>query len=316
MKLFNNLFKEITITVCNNGTWEETTILENHSLSLGAQALHYPNTVWEGVKGYKVLNKIYLFKLEDHYQRLTNSAKIMGLPIPPRQVFIDSIKKITAIYKNQIDYGIYIRPMILKTGQHLGVGKNTDHAFIVCACGMNKLPEKMLSFRVENTFNPVAKNIAVAKFAGNYGLREIGDIESWSQGCDTTLWVDNTAGFIQEFSTMNFFVINGGSIITPSLENGTILPGITRKTVLEIAKENSISYEERNIHLYELEDWCIGQKMHIFGTGTASSIKDFSSLLIGQNFLRTSQKENSLLKFLQLKIREKYTTKNEHVTVV
>ncbi|NPA95748.1 MAG: branched-chain amino acid aminotransferase [Thermodesulfobacteria bacterium] len=270
--------------------WYEPKIIpyDNFSLDPAAVVLHYGQAIFEGLKAYKGKDgKIRLFRPEENAKRMNKSAWRMCMPKIDEQEFLQAIMELVKIESrwvpSQKGTSLYIRPFMIASEPFLGVRPATDYIFAIIltpvgayyAEGFN--PVKIF---VTDKFVRAAKGgVGEAKTAGNYAASLMASEEAKKLGFTQVLWLDAAERkYVEEVGTMNIFFLIDDCLVTPAL-SGSILPGITRDSVLRLAADWGIKTEERAISIDEvLESAESGRLKECFGTGTAAVISPVGSL--------------------------------------
>ncbi|MFJ7734967.1 branched-chain amino acid aminotransferase [Lysinibacillus sp. NPDC097287] len=270
--------------------WHDPRIIPYQPLSLDPSAMvfHYSQTVFEGLKAYVTVdNEVLLFRPDRNFKRLNNSNERIVIPAIDEELALEALKQLVTVDREWIPNtpgtSLYIRPFIIATDQSLGVHPSKTYKFIIIMSpsgsyykeGIN--PVKIM---VEQQYvRAVAGGTGEAKTGGNYASslksQEIAHQEGYSQ----TLWLDGKENrYIEEVGSMNIFFKINGTVITPAL-NGSILPGITRDSMLQVLKMKNIPVQERRISIDEVvEAYHNGTLEEAFGTGTAAVISPVGEL--------------------------------------
>ena len=298
---------------CNfkNGQWESPIIKPYESLILdpSTHVFHYGQAIFEGMKGYKdKADQLWLFRPEENYNRLEKSCIRMNIPVLPKKYFFDGLNNIMKIEKdwvsNEQGSSLYIRPFIFSSSEMLAASPSLNYKFlIICSPGASYY-SKSLSVYIEDKYSRAAPGGAgYAKAAGNYGAAFYPTTLAMAKGFDQVVWTDSTNHQkIEEVGTMSIAFRINDKLVTP-LTSDTILDGVSRKTVIQVAKDIGIDVEERDITVDELLlAHNSGSLKEIFGTGTAVSVlpingfgfrgKRFS--IISDNEKTSSQLKNKL----------------------
>lgn len=264
-----------------NGEWQKARIVPfaNLTLSPFALALHYAQSVFEGMKAFRTADgRTLVFRPDAHYDRLTQSMERMCMPIIPKQLFLEAVTTFVELEKSWIppvDGGaLYLRPLVFATEARVGVKVSEEYMFLVMASPSKPMYSKALSVKVETAYARAAEGgTGFVKCAGNYGAVFYPTVKAKEEGYDQVIWTDaKSHSYIEESGTMNVMVVKNGIILTPPV-SGTILGGITRDSLLALAKEMNIAVEERKIGVSELMDGLSdGSVTEIFGTGTAAVV--------------------------------------------
>jgi len=236
--------------------------------------LHYGLGVFEGVRAYLTPKGTCVFRLHDHTERLFKSAKTIGMKIPfSSEELIDAQRKIVSL--NNLKES-YIRPMCFYGSEGLGIRfDNLSVHTIVAAWEWPhymepEAQEKGISVKVSSFKRQVRNEVANAKINGNYVQSTVALNEAIEQGFEETLLLDSE-GFVAEGSGENFFMVKDNKLITPDLD--ACLDGITRRTIISLAKELEVDFEERKIQLEEALE-----SDEAFFTGTAVEVMPINAI--------------------------------------
>ncbi|MBS1948664.1 MAG: branched-chain amino acid aminotransferase [Bacteroidetes bacterium] len=271
-----------------DGEWKSVEIKPYQALSFepSMAALHYGQAIFEGVKAYKNQEgDPFIFRPYDNFRRFNISAERMEMPAVPEEIFMEGMKQLVLLDKDWIpgkpDYSLYIRPVMFATDCVIGVKPSDTYKFIILLSPTGPYYSHPMRIYVEEKYTRAAPGgVGFAKNAGNYGGAMHATAVARKQGYDQVLWTDAFEHkWLQEVGTMNVFFIFGNKAVTPSLEEGTILEGITRDSVATILKEMGLVVEERKINIDEVTDaYKSGKLSEIFGTGTAATISPIKEL--------------------------------------
>lgn len=264
-----------------DGAWQPGKIVPfgNLTLSPFTLALHYAQSVFEGMKAFRTGNgEAVVFRPETHYDRLTTSMERMCMPAIPKELFLEAVNTFVALEKEWIPQteggALYLRPLVFASEARVGVKIAEEYLFLITACPSVPMYAKPLSVKVETSFSRAAEGgTGYAKCAGNYGSVFYPTQEAKLQGYDQVIWTDaKTHRFIEESGTMNVMLVKNGTLTTPPT-SGTILKGITRDSLITLAKTMNIPVEERLISIEELREGLTnGSITEVFGTGTAAVV--------------------------------------------
>jgi branched-chain amino acid aminotransferase len=209
----------------------------------------------------------------------------MEMPSVPEEIFIEGMRQLIAIDKDWIpakdEYSLYIRPFMFATDAALGVKPSDTYKFMILLSPTGPYYAAPMRIYVEEKYTRAAPGgVGFAKNAGNYGGSLKAASEAKSHGYDQVLWTDAFEHkWLQEVGTMNVFFVFGKTVVTPSLEEGTILEGVTRDSVIQVLKEQGFAVEERKINIDEVTDgYKTGRLTEIFGSGTAATISYIKEL--------------------------------------
>ncbi len=265
----------------NGKGWHSPRIVPFSKIELhpAAIVLHYSQTIFEGMKAYYgVDGKIRIFRPKDHYKRLCRSADRMCIPKVDEKIFIEAIKKLVWIDRDWIPRekgaALYIRPFIFATEGSLGVHPSHEYYFMIILSPVGPYYKEgfnPIKIYVEEHFvRAFPGGTGDIKAGGNYGASIKAQELAKEKGFTQILWLDGKERkYVEEVGTMNIFFVFDNELTTPAL-TGSILPGITRDSVLKIAKDKGIKASERRISIDEvIEGIQTGRLKESFGTGTA-----------------------------------------------
>jgi len=265
-----------------NGKWVNVEIKPYQPLVLDPSlaALHYGQSIFEGIKAYKDAGgTAFIFRPYDNFRRFNLSAVRMNMPEMPEEIFIEGMRQLIALDQNWIpakkDHSLYIRPFMFATDQWLGVRPSQTYKFLIILSPTGPYFAKPMKIAVEERYTRAAPGgVGFAKNAGNYGGSLLAATIAQQQGYDQVLWTDAFEHkWLQEVGMMNVFFVIDNIAITPSLEEETILNGVTRNSVATILKDMGIRVEERRINIDEvIAAHKEGRLQEVFGTGTAATI--------------------------------------------
>jgi branched-chain amino acid aminotransferase len=265
-----------------NGEWKNIEIKPYQPLLLSPSlaALHYGQAIFEGIKAYRDQNGIpYIFRPMDNFRRFNISAQRMQMPTVPVELFMEGMRQLIALDKNWIpsreDHSLYIRPFMFASDELIGVRPSDSYKFMIILSPTGPYYVAPMRIYVEEKYVRAAPGgVGYAKAAGNYGSAMLATAEAKTKGYDQVLWMDaHEHRYVQEIGTMNVFFIIGNTAITPDLEQGTILDGVTRQSTITLLKEMGFTVEERALSIEAIIDaYKAGLLYEVFGTGTAATI--------------------------------------------
>lgn len=259
------------------------------SLDPAAMVLHYGQAIFEGLKAYRGENDgIYLFRPHSNLERMNRSASRMCMPELPVDTVFDGLKALLQVDADWVppaDDGasLYIRPTMVATEAGLGVRPALEYLFFIILSPVGAYyPEGFNPVKIyvtDSYVRAVPGGAGEAKTAGNYAASIMAAVEAQQKGFTQVLWLDaSERRFVEEVGTMNIFFVFNDRIVTPPL-SGSILPGITRDSVLRLLADWDLPVEERAIAIDEVfaanER---GELREVFGTGTAAVISPVGSL--------------------------------------
>lgn len=265
-----------------NGEWRNVEIKPYQPLLLSPSvaALHYGQAIFEGIKAYKMADgSTAIFRPYDNFTRFNRSAERMQMPQVPEEIFMEGMKQLVALDASWVpqkpDHSLYIRPFMFSSDELIGVRPSSNYKFLIILSPTGPYYMAPMKIYVEEHYvRAVPGGVGFAKAAGNYGAAMYATAEARKQGYDQVLWTDAYEHkYVQEIGTMNVIFIIGNKAITPDLEAGTILDGITRSSALTLLKERGLEVEERPISIDEIAAaYRNGELKEVFGTGTAATI--------------------------------------------
>ena len=290
--------------------WHDARIVpfERLSLSPAAMVFHYGQEMFEGMKAYRGDDdKIYIFRPEMNARRANMSNDRLCIPQIPEEDFVQAVKAVVDVDSDWVPHAegtsLYIRPFIIATDEFLGVAPSKTYLFMIILSPSGAYYASGLApvgIWIEDEYVRAVKGgIGFAKTGGNYAASLIAQVKAHDEGFSQVLWLDGVERkYIEEVGAMNIFFKIDGKIVTPML-NGSILPGVTRDSVINLCKSWGMEVEERRISVDELlEAQHSGKLEEVFGTGTAAVISPVGKLrymdevmVIGDgNIGKTSQK--------------------------
>jgi branched-chain amino acid aminotransferase len=272
----------------DNGEWKNLRIepFGKVSYNPAMSSLHYGQLIFEGLKAYKDNhNNITLFRHLKNHKRFNRSAHRMAMPQVPQEVFEEGLKALLKLDKDWVPdkpgSSLYIRPFMFATDEYVGIKPSQTYRFMIFTCPVGPYYEHPVKVKVAEKYVRAFKGgTGFAKTAGNYAATLRPVIEAKEQGFDQILWLDG-CNFeqVHEIGTMNVFFVIDGRVITPSMETGEILEGITRDSVVQICKAKGIPVEDRIIHIQEIINaYHDGKLEEVFGAGTAATIAQIAEL--------------------------------------
>lgn len=287
--------------------WHDPRIVPyaNFELSPAAVVFHYAQEVFEGMKAYRSpVGDVLLFRPTENVKRLNSSAERMCMPQVPEDIFIAGLNALIELDKDWVpnvpDTSLYIRPFIIATSPQLGVHASSSYLFAIITCPVGSYYSEGINpvrIMIENNdVRAVRGGTGHTKCGGNYAASIRAGERAEKKGYSQVLWLDAiTRRNIEEVGSMNVMFKIGGKIITPAL-TGSVLPGITRKSCIELLKSWGYDIEEREISIDELlaaaKD---GSLEEAWGTGTAAVISPIGEISFeGENHLIGNNKIGNL----------------------
>ncbi|MBL4658626.1 MAG: branched-chain amino acid aminotransferase [Flavobacteriales bacterium] len=292
-----------------DGEWSNPVIrpFGNLSLSPAISALHYGQAIFEGMKAYKDVNGIVkVFRPEANYKRFNKSAERMCMPQLPKDLFMDALNSLLTLDSAWVPpvegCALYVRPVMFATTAEIKVRTADEFIFAILTCPVGPYYPEPVRVVIETHFaRAMEGGIGFAKAAGNYGAALYPAKQAQEKGYDQLIWTDaKEHKYIEESGTMNIMFLIDGKLHTPSLETNTILEGITRDSVMQIARSKGIEVLERRILVEEIVDYCrSGECTEAFGVGTAATIAPIATIgYEGEDFQLKTPNGGSVSKML------------------
>jgi branched-chain amino acid aminotransferase len=244
--------------------------------------LHYAQEIFEGMKAYRAEDGgVTLFRPEQNARRFNDSARRMAMPEVPEELFLGAIESLIGVDEAWVPGGegsLYLRPFMFASETFLGVRPSAEYIFCVIACPVGayfKGGKKAVSVWISDHLNRAGPGgTGAAKCGGNYAASLMAQAEASQHGCDQVVFLDAVEHrWVDELGGMNiFFAFDDGSLLTPPL-TGTILPGITRASVMELARAQGVTVREEP---YAIDQWradaASGKLREVFACGTAAVV--------------------------------------------
>ncbi len=284
--------------------WHDARIVPYGNLSLdpACMVFHYAQEMFEGLKAYRTADgTVQLFRPDKNIERMNNTNERLCIPkLDPSDV-LDAIKALVATEEEWVPAldgtSLYIRPFIIATDVQLGVHPSHTYKFMIILSPVGSYyPEgiKPVKIFVENEYVRAVKGgTGFAKVGGNYACSLIGQKKAEEMGYSQVLWLDGIEHkYIDEVGAMNVFFVINGKIITPSLAEGSILPGVTRASCIELLRDMGYVVEERKLSIEEVETaYRNGTLDEAFGTGTAAVVSPMGLLDNGKDKMIINNQE-------------------------
>ncbi|HKL99767.1 MAG TPA: branched-chain amino acid aminotransferase [Mobilitalea sp.] len=274
----------------NGKGWHDARIIPYQPLSLDPSAMvfHYGQEMFEGLKAYKSEDgRILLFRPDKNAERTNNTNERLCIPEILIEDFVQAVKAVVKVDEAWIPTkagtSLYIRPFIIATDPFLGVRPSNTYKFLVILSPVGPYyPEGLNPVKIwieDEYVRAVKGGIGEAKTGGNYVASMRSQVKAHEAGYSQVLWLDGVdRKYIEEVGAMNIFFKINGVVITPKL-NGSILPGVTRDSTIQLCKQWNLPVEERRISIDEIyEAHKNGQLEEVFGTGTAAVISPVGQL--------------------------------------
>ena len=269
--------------VCDyaNGEWKEPQIVPygNLSISPSALALHYGQTVFEGMKAFRMQDgSINIFRMDKHYDRFVKSLKRLCIAVVPKEIFVEGLRQLVELDKAWVPAkagnALYLRPFVFASEARFGVKVSDEYRFIIFTGPVPSLYADPIKVKVETEYIRAAKGgTGFAKCGGNYGAAFLPTQQARLEGYDQVLWTDGIQHkYIEESGMMNVMFVINNTLVTAPLSD-SILDGVTRDSLLTLAKDMGYKTEERPVAVAELEAaFKDGTITEAFGAGTAAVV--------------------------------------------
>jgi branched-chain amino acid aminotransferase len=284
---FGRVFTDhmVTIRYSDAKGWHDAKVGPRAPLTLdpATAVLHYAQEIFEGLKAYRLADgTMALFRPEQNARRFQRSAKRLAMPELPEEMFLQACKQLVQVDKDwfpPVDGGsIYLRPFMIASEVFLGVKPSAEYLFMVIASSAGnyfKSGAPAISIWVSEQYTRAARGgTGAAKCGGNYAASLVAQSEAIREGCDQVVFLDAAEHrWVEELGGMNlFFLFDDGSLLTPPTD-GTILEGITRDSVLTLARAQGLTVREER---YAMDQWRAdaesGRLVEVFACGTAAVV--------------------------------------------
>ncbi|TMM49690.1 branched-chain amino acid aminotransferase [Qipengyuania marisflavi] len=294
---FGTLFTDHMVVVdydADKGGWHQAVLGPRGPITLdpAAAVLHYAQEIFEGMKAYQQEDgAIALFRPDANARRFNDSARRMAMPELPEALFLDSIRQLVAVDRKWVPTipggALYLRPFMFASEAFLGVRPARQYKYILIASpvgGYFKSGAPAVKIWVARDYVRAAKGgTGAAKTGGNYAASLVPQAQATAKGCDQVVFLDAVERkWVEELGGMNlFFVFDDGSVVTPPL-TGTILPGITRDSLIQLLCEEGLTVREEP---YSIEQWRddaqSGRLLETMACGTAAVVTPVGTVLDG-----------------------------------
>ncbi|ALG07770.1 branched-chain amino acid aminotransferase [Kibdelosporangium phytohabitans] len=281
----------VTIRWSSDQGWHSAALEPYHALTLdpAATVLHYGQAIFEGLKAYRHQDgSIVAFRPDANAERFRNSARRLAMPELPASLFIESLHQLVSVdsrwVPDRAEASLYLRPFMISDESTLGVNRPANHylyALIASPAGpyfaSGVKPVKV--WLCTDYVRAAPGGTGAAKCAGNYAASFAAQAQAVAEGCDQVVWLDGVERrWVEEVGAMNLFFVFGDRLVTPEL-SGALLPGITRDSLLTLARDLGYTVEERRISTDEWEKKAkTGELTEVFGCGTAAVITPVGSV--------------------------------------
>lgn len=277
--------------VCDyeDGEWLRPQVMpfSNFSVNPATLALHYGQTVFEGMKAFRMKDgKINIFRLNRHYDRFARSLQRMCMAVPPKDIFTEGMVKLIETDSPWVPSSkgssLYIRPFVYASEARLGIKISSRYRFVIITSPVPELYARPIRVKVETNYIRAGKGgTGYVKCGGNYGGAFYPTQLAREEGYDQVLWTDAKENrFIEESGMMNIMFVLDNKLVTPPLSD-SILDGVTRDSLLVLARDLGYETIERPVSIDELEQAFLkGTITEAFGAGTAAVVAPISTIHI------------------------------------
>jgi branched-chain amino acid aminotransferase len=290
---FGKIFSDhMFVADFTEGEWRNLSIVPygNLSLSPALSALHYGQAIFEGLKAYLSDNQeVMSFRPLENLARMNKSAVRMCMPELPEEIFAEGLSKLMQLDKawvpNKVGSSLYIRPLMFATDEGVGLRPSETYKFIIMTSPVGAYYPHPVKVKVETHYTRAAEGgVGLAKNAGNYGGSMYPAKLAQEQGYDQLIWTDaKEHKFVEEAGTMNLMFVFNGTLLTAPVGD-TILDGVTRKSILQIARDMGVPVEERRISIPEVITAIHnGTLEEAFGAGTAATVAPICAIAYEDN---------------------------------
>jgi branched-chain amino acid aminotransferase len=270
-----------------DGEWKNFEILPYGPIPMSPaiSALHYGQAIFEGLKAYKQADgTVSVFRADKNFARFNKSATRLAMANIPEEIFMQGLAALINVDKawvpDEENYSLYLRPVMFATDPFLGVRPSASYKFVILANPSAPYYSKPLKVKIETRYTRSADGgVGAAKAAGNYAGGMLPTAEAHAEGFDQLIWTDaKDHKYVEESGAANLMFVINGKIVTPEVRE-TILDGVTRDTVLELARSMGIEVEERRVLIQEvLDNIENGTLTEAFAVGTAATVTQISEM--------------------------------------
>jgi branched-chain amino acid aminotransferase len=286
--VFGRSFSDhMLVSVYKDGQWGQTEIIPygDMAFSPAMAALHYGQTIFEGMKAYKnEEGEVLLFRPFDNWKRFNLSAERLCMPAVPEEIFIGGLQELIRLDHEWVPsapgQSLYIRPFMFAADEYIGVKPSDTYYFVTFTCPVGNYYSKPVKVKVETEFIRAAEGgVGAAKCGGNYGGSLYPAKLAQEQGYDQLIWTDAKDHlYIEESGTMNVMFVIDGKLVTPAVSS-SILDGVTRKSIVAVAEYWNIPVEQRRVSVAEVMEAAKNGTLNAaFGAGTAAVVSPFSHI--------------------------------------
>lgn len=307
---FGRVFSDhMLVARYKDGSWQAPEIVPYGPLPMApsSSVLNYGQAIFEGMKATRgVDGSVQLFRPDQNQRRFNQSAERICMPAVPEEIFMGGLKALINLDRDWVPQpeqgSLYIRPVMFATDEYIGVKASEEYIFSIFTCPVGPYYSKPVNLLASKDHVRAAiGGTGAAKFAGNYAAALLPDRLAKAKGYDNVMWLDAREGrYVEECGTMNIFFVIDGTVVTPSL-SGTILPGITRASVLKLLRDKGYQVETRQVSIYEIQGaYREGRLQEVFGVGTAATISPVAKIgFAGEDFMMPPVEEFTIGNWLK-----------------
>ena len=294
-----------------DGQWQQPKIMPYGPMSMdpSARVFHYGQAVFEGMKAYKDDDgEVFLFRPQENFERINKSAARLAIPEFPKDYFFEGLTTLLKLDKAWVKSGkgnsLYIRPFVIATEPAISASPANNYRFmIICSPAKAYYTGRVRVLFAEQFSRSANGGVGYAKAAGNYAAQFYPTSLAQAKGYQQILWTDaNTHEYLEEAGTMNVFFRVNDTLITAPISD-RILDGVTRKSLIQLAKDNDINIEVRQVSVKEIKEAARnGSLKEIFGAGTAAVISPISAFEHGGEVFELEEQSDSYSTMLKDKM--------------
>jgi branched-chain amino acid aminotransferase len=269
------------------GEWKDLRILPYGKIALSpaTPAIHYGQSIFEGLKAHRgPAGEALVFRPRDNWKRMNNSARRMCMPALPEDLFMESLEELISLDRNWIPSSngssLYIRPFMFSADEYIGIRPSQNFTYMVILSPVGSYYSHPVKVKIETHYTRAARGgTGSAKAGGNYGGGIYPALLAQEAGYDQLIWTDaRDHEYIEESGTMNVMFVIDDTLVTPALSD-SILPGITRDSVLTLARSWNMPVQERRVSVREILQAAESSRLtEAFGVGTAATIAPIQTL--------------------------------------
>ncbi len=284
-----------------NNEWQTPRIIPYQAFSYepAAKVFHYGQAIFEGMKAYRSKDgEVYLFRPEKNIARMNRSAERLAMPPIPEDIFLEALKTLVSLDKawvpSKFGMALYIRPVYIATENQISAAPSTEYRFMIILSPAGQYYSGDVKVKIEKRYSRACNGgIGYAKAAGNYAAQFMPTNKALEEGYQQIIWTDSCEHkYLEEAGTMNmFFRINDTLLTAPT--NERILDGVTRDSIIQLAKDNGLDVQVRPVEVKEVTEAAkTGALKEIFGTGTAATVLPIVGLGYEGDYFELPKLEN------------------------